>query len=82
MPIRDLRNRQKSTTKIRKGISLILEMFDNLMKFKVSKTILTNYTNFDKFVQFIKVYIEGSFGKNLRKFQKNFTYWFIYTLTF
>ncbi len=32
-----------------------LEMFDNLMKFKrVSKTILTNFINFDKFVQFIK----------------------------
>ncbi len=31
-------------------------MFDNLMKFKyVLKTILTNFTNFDKFVQFIKI---------------------------
>ncbi len=34
----------------------ILEMFDNSMKFEyVSKTMLTNFTNFDKFVQFIKI---------------------------
>ncbi len=37
----------------------ILEMFNNLMKFKkVSKTILTN---FDKFVQFIKILSKESF---------------------
>ncbi len=51
----------------------ILEMFDNLMKFKyVSNTILTNFTNFDIFIQFIKIWAEGSFWKNLRKFQKKF----------
>ncbi len=39
-------------------------MFDNLMKFRlVSKTILTN---FDTFVQFIKIVCEGRFWKNLR----------------
>ncbi len=52
-------------------------MFDNLMKFrKVSKIILTNY---DKFVQFIKIQAEGSFekikggnfNKNLRETLKN-----------
>ncbi len=40
----------------------ILEMFDNLMKFKAAlKTILTNFTNVDKFVQFMKIQTEGSF---------------------
>ncbi len=43
-------------------------MLDNLMKFgQVSKTILTN---FDKFVQFIKILFEGSLGnfnKSLRE---------------
>ncbi len=38
------------------ALQKILEMFDNLMKFKQgSKTILTNFTDFDKFVQFIKI---------------------------
>ncbi len=36
----------------------MLELFDNLMKFRqVSKTILRN---FDKFVQFIKIWAESS----------------------
>ncbi len=45
-------------------------MFDNLMKFmQVSKIILTNS---DKFVQFIKIYAEGSFWKNLRNVKEKF----------
>ncbi len=53
------------------------------MKFKYrSKTILTNFTNFEIFVQFIKIWTESSFWKNLRKFQKKITGWFIYTSTF
>ncbi len=38
----------------------------------MSKTILTNFTNFDKFVQFLKIWVEGSFWKNLRKFKQKF----------
>ncbi len=38
----------------------ILKMFDNLMKYrKVSKTIIL--TNFENFVQFMKILSEGSF---------------------
>ncbi len=41
------------------AFQVILDMFDNLMKFRqVPKTILTN---FDKFVQFIKILSHGSF---------------------
>ncbi len=36
----------------------------------MSKTILTNFTNLDKFVQFIKIWADSNFWKNLRKFQK------------
>ncbi len=42
-------------------------MFDYLMKFKLSKKILTN---FDKFVPFTKIKAEGSCWKNLKKFQE------------
>ncbi len=40
-------------------------MFDNLMQY----TILTN---FNKFVQFIKIKAKSNFRKNLRKFQEEF----------
>ncbi len=47
-------------------------MLDNLTKFRyVSKTIIL--TNFDKFVQLIKIQTEGSFWKNFRKSQEKFT---------
>ncbi len=40
------------------------------MKFRwASKTILTN---FNKFVKFIKIWAEVSFWKNIRKFQEKF----------
>ncbi len=46
----------------------------------MSKTILINFTNFDKFVQFIKIWAEAVFEKIEGNFKKNSTYGFIYIL--